>query len=928
MVINYENIKVSDYFQLHKEMIKKYGKNTIVFIQVGGFYELYSTDTDGPNLDEISDKLDVLTTKKNKNKNLSKSNPYMMGFPNHSIGKYIDLMIKEGYLLVIVSQVTQPPNPKRKITQVITPSTYTNNNSSGNYLVSIIIDASKDINNEETVEIGMSAMELSLGDIYYHQGFSKKGDSNYSLDDAYRFIQTFKPSEVVFCNLSKQEYIGKFNIKQIREYLKFPKNTIKLEYPKIKPLKKITFQKRKFTDLFNQNLDLLENINILNLARISLFQMFYYIERINDELIIKMKIPKIFYNENKVYLGNRTLKQLNFSKNDKLYNLINLTRTPMGKRYFELSLENPDADFDIIKQKYSDLQFIKDNPIDLNIFKQMFDLERINRKILLENSVPVDIYKLHSTLLSAKELFTITKHSKLILQINEINIFIEKTFNIDKIKFINTLDIEESFFNPENTDFTDIINTQKKLDSLYLELDNKKTLIENLIDEGKFIKKNQKSILKLDKNLIDGFYYSCTKIRAQAIQKKLQKNKIFDLTFNYQKNTCKIKSQFLNDSFNLKNTYEALLVEHTKKYFLLFLQHLSKNYNNTINTISQKIAYYDFISTGSSLIDSYHYSIPILRKNKDNHSFFRATQLRHPLVEQILDEEYIPQNISLDDSLRGILLFGVNSAGKSTLMKSIGISILLAQIGFPVPAKKFEYYPYQSIFTRISGNDDILKGLSSFMVEIMELNSILKRNNKNTLVIADELCRGTEVDSALYIVATMIEKLAENDCSFITASHLHKLKEFDNIKKLSKVKSFHLKVEYKENKLIYNRKLLPGYGSSYYGIEVAKYIFEDKSIISRIYEISKQFEDMKTSKYNSEIVLEKCSICNSKENLETHHIIFQKDFIDGKNKKKFHLVKNNKSNLVVLCQKCHDEVDRKNIKIKGWKDSKLLYKMK
>ena len=84
---------------------------------------------------------------------------------------------------------------------------------------------------------------------------------------------------------------------------------------------------------------------------------------------------------------------------------------------------------------------------------------------------------------------------------------------------------------------------------------------------------------------------------------------------------------------------------------------------------------------------------------------------------------------------------------------------------------------------------------------------------------------------------------------------------------------------------------------------------------------------MKTSKYNSEIILEKCSICNSKENLETHHIVFQKDFIDGKNKKKFHLVKNNKSNLVVLCQKCHDEVDRKNIKIKGWKDSKLLYKI-
>jgi len=277
--------------------------------------------------------------------------------------------------------------------------------------------------------------------------------------------------------------------------------------------------------------------------------------------------------------------------------------------------------------------------------------------------------------------------------------------------------------------------------------------------------------------------------------------------------------------------------------------------------------------------------------------------------------------------LRGILLFGVNSAGKSTLMKSIGISILLAQIGYPVPAEYFEYYPYKSIFTRICGNDDILKGLSSFMVEILELNSILKRNNGNTLVIADELCRGTEVDSALYIVATMIEKLSKNNCSFITASHLHGLKNFDNIKKLENVKPYHLKVEYSDEKLIYNRKLSKGYGSNCYGIEVAKYIFEDKEIVKRIYEVSNSFEEMKMSRYNRELVLEKCEVCGSKEKLETHHIVFQKDFINGVNKNKYHIIKNDVSNLVVLCQYCHDEVDRKNIEIRGWNNNRLDYNL-
>ena len=239
-MIDYNNIKVSEYFQLHNEIQKKYGKNAIVLMQVGGFHEMYSTDNEGPNLEKIGEELDVLITKKNKNKKLSKTNPYMMGFPNHSLGKYIDLLISESYLLVIVSQVTNPPRPKRKITQIITPSTYhKENSSSGNYLVSVIIDSSKCIKGEETVEIGISAVELSLGTVFYHQGFAKKGDSNYSLDDAVRFIQSFKPTEVIFANISNKDTIGKFKISQICEYLRFPKNTLDLT-SKYKPLKKIT----------------------------------------------------------------------------------------------------------------------------------------------------------------------------------------------------------------------------------------------------------------------------------------------------------------------------------------------------------------------------------------------------------------------------------------------------------------------------------------------------------------------------------------------------------------------------------------------------------------------------------------------------------------------------------------------------------------
>lgn len=932
-MIDYNNIKVSEYFQLHIEMRKKYGDNTIVLMQVGGFHEMYSTDKDGPNLDKIGDELDVLTTKKNKNKPLSKSNPYMMGFPNHSLGKYIDLLIHEGYLLVIVSQISQPPKPKRQITQVITPSTYQDSNSSsGNFLCSIVIDSGKTISGEETIDIGLSCIELSLGIIYYHQGFSKKNDSNFSLDDAQRFLQSFKPSEIVVSNISGKDQIGKFTYKQITEYLRFPKNTFNLTESKIKPIKKITYQKRKFKELFNSDIELLESIDIYNQARLALFQMFYYIERINPDLLNKMQSPKLYYLPSKLYLGNRTLKQLNFSKEDKLYQLINKCRTPMGKRYFEMKLNNPDSDYNIIKKSYQDLNNILD--IDFNdTFKGFYDIDRIIRKIELKTILPIDIYKLYSSLESSIELYKLLDFSQdKLTNIIKIKDYIENNLIIDKIQFINSLDVTESFFQ-DNGEFNDITKLQNNILKIMEDLDDKRKTIENLIDEGKFIK--NKSILKLEQNLVDGLYLSATKKRGLDIEKKIneinkksKKDYLFckGITFNYQKTTVKIKGPFLEESFNKKNKLEASLVSLSKELFEKFINKLSEDILVLRNT-SNTIAYYDFINSGKELINKYHYTIPKLRKDKNEISFFRAKELRHPLVEQILDEEYIPQNILIDDTLRGMLLFGVNSAGKSTLMKSVGISILLAQIGYPVPAKKFEYYPYKSIFTRICGNDDILKGLSSFMVEILELNSILKRNNKNTLVIADELCRGTEVDSALYIVATMIESLSKNNCSFITASHLHGLKNIPIINQLSNVKPYHLKVEYKDNNLIYNRKLSEGFGSECYGIEVAKYILEDKEIVNRIYEISNTFEEMKTSKYNSEIVLEKCSICNSKKNLETHHIVFQKDFIDGKHKKKLHLIKNDKSNLVVLCQKCHDEVDRNNIKIKGWKNNELQYKI-
>ena len=259
-------------------------------------------------------------------------------------------------------------------------------------------------------------------------------------------------------------------------------------------------------------------------------------------------------------------------------------------------------------------------------------------------------------------------------------------------------------------------------------------------------------------------------------------------------------------------------------------------------------------------------------------------------------------------------------------MKSIGLNIILAQIGYFVACEQFIFSPYHALFTRIHSNDNIYKGLSSFMVELIELTSILKRNNSNTLVIADEVCKGSEHKSSTIMVAYMLKTLCESNTSFITASHLHELVNLSTVKSLNNLQIKHIKLSYDNNndKLIYDRVLSDGSGPNFYGLQVAKYLMKD----SKFNEITNQILDeynntsIKQSKYNSEDLLIECHICKNKNNLETHHIVFQKDFDDKKiNKNKFHLQKDSNYNLVTLCQSCHDDVDREKIIINGWTET-------
>ena len=383
--------------------------------------------------------------------------------------------------------------------------------------------------------------------------------------------------------------------------------------------------------------------------------------------------------------------------------------------------------------------------------------------------------------------------------------------------------------------------------------------------------------------------------------------------------------ELMNKMRNSKDIFNELLSNVFKD-----LCNQIMDYTEMITNIADFMRYIDLIQSRCYIADKYNYCKPNICKEQLqtsslSSSFVKATGLRHPLIEHIQTNEiYVTNDIELGENMSGsefgsgsnpisgILLYGTNAVGKTSLIKALGISVIMAQAGLYVPCSKFEYYPYTSIFTRILGNDNIHRGLSTFAVEMLELRTILKMANKNSLILGDELCSGTESDSALSIFAAGIEKLHELGSSFIFATHFHEVAEFDEVKSLERVCAKHMTVVYNKqlDALVYDRKLKDGAGDSMYGLEVCKSLDLPEDFLERAHSIRNKYNrqtamdlDMKTSHFNAKKIMGRCEMCK-KTGTEVHHLQHQKAANAYNRIKHFH--KNHVANLITLCEECHD----------------------
>ena len=491
----------------------------------------------------------------------------------------------------------------------------------------------------------------------------------------------------------------------------------------------------------------------------------------------------------------------------------------MGKRFLFDTLSKPLIDEKEINNRLVAIEEIINNKYydQFDIFLQdIYDIERLNRRIDMENIHPFELYQLYLSFYQINKMNNFIKENNIKLfninnkMNNMITIFLVHINNMFNLSILNDTNFS-NYFETDKTFYNK--NIHKEIDNLVEKIETGSNFIELLKNELEKLIMDDKSLFsKSDNSLItskfnerDGHYLMLTNRRCKLLKEQL-KNKEKIKIGNYILSIKDLEFQELPKSSNTKINCEKIkeisgqliinkqsLASINKNKFREDCKEIHTKFNEFLLYWSYHISYIDFINSGAKCAVMNKYTKPIIEDHQN--SFFNAVDMRHPIIENINKEfKYIPHSIALggNNDLDGILLYGINSSGKSTLMKSIGLNIILAQIGYFVAAKKFVFQPYKTLFTRIIGNDNIYKGLSSFMVEMLELTAILKRNNNHTLVIGDEICRGTEEKSANIIVSYMLKTLSEAKSSFITATHLHKIVTLPTVQKLERVKAKHL----------------------------------------------------------------------------------------------------------------------------------------
>ena len=972
---------VNEYLEYTKKWKNEYGEKTIVLMQVGAFLEVYALkDKDGnyhgSNIEEFSLNNDMIIAKKAK-MFVNKLPVVMAGFQMPQLEKYTKKLQEQGYTIVIYRQDTPGSNTTRSLAEIISPGTFfsQDNDNLSNTSMSIWIEYSKSnkiMGEGENIIFGIATLDIYTGKTTLYQSRIKYHHNPCTYDNIERLVAIHKPSEcLIVSNLDSNilnDIITFVGLDEIKTHIINPKNKDSHLSTYAINSEKQTYQLETFKKYY-PNLSEETIITAIMQSHCIAAQAFVlllgFICEHSPNLGCKLSVPIFDNDNNRLILANHSLGQLNIIEDSRykgkmcsVGSLLNNCITAMGKRKFNYNLHHPITNIDMLTNSYNTTEsLLKNKKWELyrENLKGVHDIEKFKRKLVLQKITPKDISIFLEDLHKLNKIVThvdkkiISSPKKTITTLIK---YLENIFDKKKSAFIDDMSLEKlGGISPENLAFIkkgnsekidnlmdDCLNSRNKL----IAIANKFSEIISTIDKGKtttHIKVHETP--KSDPILLG------TKRRCGLLQHWInsQDNQLTNLTIEYLNNTGVVEkftinlkdiktakngsnktndyiySQEINEiCLKVQNSIDKLVFEISSFYNIYLVNFLNKIDN--IDIIIDFAIVIDVLQSKAYIAHKFNYCKPSIIEDTDK-SYVNFKEIRHPLIEHIQTNElYVTNNLALGlgENSDGLLLYGTNAVGKTSFIKSVGIAIVMAQAGLYVPCSSFVYYPYTCLFTRILGNDNLFKGLSTFAVEMSELRTILTLADKNSLILGDELCSGTESDSALSIFTAGLENLHEKRSTFLFATHFHEVTNYDEVKNLERIKFMHMKVSYNREKdiLVYDRKLKNGSGDTMYGLEVCKSLNLPDEFLKRAHDI--RFKYNKSSRgvlqqtsthFNSKKLGGLCEICKNNESTEVHHLQHQVHANkDNKYISTFH--KNHPANLVNICEDCHNEIHRRD----------------
>ena len=780
--------KLSPMMQQYMEIKDKY-EDSIIFFRLGDFYEMFFDDA------ILTSRLLELTLT-GKQAGLDEKVP-MCGIPHHAYSSYVDELIDKGYKVAICEQLEDPKETKgmvkRDVIQVVTKGTRLDSNidsKSNNYIANIY---------DFSYCYGVSYADISTGEVY---ATLVEGESNKLIQEIVR--NGFK--EVIVNDPLDREIIERlrsnYDILVTIQNDELESTDYEYIYKDIEDVRIVSTLKHLLKYIIDTKKGDLHHLQPCEIIKSSMFLEFDINAKRNLELV-------------------ETLK--NRERQYSLLWLLDKCKTAMGSRFLKSSILNPLTNKKQIERRYDFVSLLSTEFIlrdDLiKCLEQVYDMERLVGRITYGNLNAKDLLQLKSTLKELpriKEILKELKYDKEIDTFEEVHSLLERTILEDAPFTLHEGHLIKEGYNKELDELKSISSGSKDF-ILEMEKEEKeRTGIKNL---------------KVGFNKVFGYYIEVSKGQCNLVKEEYGYERKQTLA-----NCERFITPVLKEKENIILGAEEKIISLEYKLFM-DIREVIKRYVSKLQLTAKVISEVDMLQAFSIVSDTYKYTRPELVDDRT----IKLIDCRHPVVEQVMKDKYIPNDIVMDKTTNILLITGPNMAGKSTYMRQCAITVIMAQMGCFVPCKSATLPIFDKIFTRIGASDDLVSGESTFMVEMKEANNAISEATENSLILFDELGRGTATYDGMSLAQAILEHIHDKiKAKTMFSTHYHELTVLE--KDLKQLKNVHVSAIEEKGTVTFLHKVKPGAVDKSYGIHVASLAHLPKSLIDRAAEILNVYE--------------------------------------------------------------------------------------